>query len=237
MQDAIVRNDARAEAIPARRRAVFTGLVPYLHGDDLYTALWLWQDKYSDGPAMALHQFINEFACLIEQQVRRSDIHRSLVAAMSKEAVELAPDPYGDMVAYRERRLPEAKLAAAMIPENAAPLPATAILEAVLRSLFLQLDEEYPLVTNKLRRYLSQHLAALGLELAPFSELSQWLSGLREHLNHTYSEVQMRGLLHVAYVGGCEYLGPVQIDTLLARAIDKAEHLPEAKDFAPRQLL
>jgi len=237
MQDATVRGTARTEAISKRRRAVFTGLVPYLHGEDLYTALWLWQDKYSDGPAMALHQFINEFACLIEQQVRRSDIHRSLVAAMSKDEVELAPDPYADMLAYRERRLPESKLSAAVAPEDAAPLPATVVLEAVLHALFRQLDEEYPVLTDKLRRYLSHHLAGVDLALGPFSELSQWLSGLRPHLNHAYSEGQMRALVHIAYVGGCEYLGPVQIDTLLARAVEEAEHLPQARHFAPGRLL
>lgn len=237
MQDAAVRDDTRADPTATRRRAVFSGLVPYLHGDDLYTALWLWQEKYSTGPAMALHRFIDEFACLIERRIRRSDVHRSLVAAMSKDAVELAPDPYADMLAYRERRLPAAKLAPVMTGEDIAPMPATVILEFVLRSLFSQLDEEFPLITDKLRRYLSQHLAAIDLALGPFTELSQWLSGLRAHLNHAYTEANMRAVLHVVYVGGCEYVGPVQIDTLLAHAVDEAEHLPQAQHFEPRRLL
>lgn len=239
MQDATVRDHShgRSDSTISRRRAVFTGLIPYLHGEDLYTALWLWQDKYSTGPAMALHRFINEFACMVTHSVRRSDLHRSLVAAMSKDTVELAPDPYADMVAYRERRLPSAKLTTIVAGEDSSPTPATVILQSVLQSVFRQLDEESASATEKLRRYLSQHLVSIGLELGAFSELSQWLSGLRTRLNHTYAEAHMRALVHVVYVGGCEYLGPMHIDSLLAHAVEEAEHLPQAKHFAPRRLL
>lgn len=237
MQDAAVRDHGRPDPVATRRRAVFTGLIPHLQGADLYTALWLWQDKYSNGPAMALHRFINEFARMVTYDVRRSDLHLSLVMAMNKDVIELAPDPYPDMIAYRERHLPSAKLTTIATGDDSALTPATVILESVLQAVFHQLDEEFASPAEKLRRYLSQHLVSVGLELGAFIELSQWLSGLRSHLSRSYSEAHMRALLHVIYVGGCQYLGPIYIDTLLAHAIEEAERLPEAVHFAPRRLL
>lgn len=237
MQDATVRDHGRPDPVATRRRAVFTGLIPHLQGEDLYTALWLWQDKYSKGPAMALHRFINEVAGMVTYHVQRGDLHRSLVVAMNNDALELAPDPYPDMIAYRERHLAPAELSTIVAEEDGALTPATVILECVLQAVFHQLDEEFASAAEKLRRYLSQHLASIGLELGAFSELSQWLSGLRTHLSRVYSETHMRALVHVVYVGAGQYLGPIYIDTLLAHAIEEAERLPEAAVFAPRRLL
>lgn len=217
-----------------RRRAIYTGLLPYLEGEDIYTALWLWQDRFSSQPALALHAYIHEITPLMGKAVSRSELHRSLVAAQGRSMGELAPDPYNDMLAYREGRLKVSSLAS---EQTVAVLPSTRVFEAILFEYFQSIDTTQPSVTDKIRRYIAQHVTHLDLPLPAFTELGHWLNGLRVHLHQPYTVEEIRRLLHIGYIGGCEYLGPTMTDTLLATAVKKTERLPEAMAFPPRQLL
>lgn len=222
------------ESLVQRRRAIYTGLLPYLDGEDIYTALWLWQDHFSRQPALALHGYLREIGPLLGKTIRRSEVHRSLVAALGRKASELAPDPHADMLAYREGRFkPQQRVNG----KQASVMPATRVFETILAEFFQYIDDSQPLIADKIRHYMSQHITGLDLSLPAFTELGQWLNGLRVHLHQAYAVEEMRKLLHIAYVGGCEYLGPVASDEVLAAAVARAERLPEALLFPPRQLL
>jgi hypothetical protein len=47
----------------------------------------------------------------------------------------------------------------------------------------------------------------------------------------------MRRILHLAYVLACDYYGPTFADKLLAACIKSAESLPQARRYAPPELL
>jgi hypothetical protein len=52
-----------------------------------------------------------------------------------------------------------------------------------------------------------------------------------------YSSEEFSGLLHIFYIGICEYFGPQKADLFLNAAIELAEKVPEAKVFPPKSFL
>lgn len=56
-------------------------------------------------------------------------------------------------------------------------------------------------------------------------------------LKALYPPEAMQALVHLLYLGACEYFGPVKTDEMLAAAVAEAEQLPEATLFSPRTLL
>jgi hypothetical protein len=48
---------------------------------------------------------------------------------------------------------------------------------------------------------------------------------------------QMSLILHLVYVGACEYFGPARTDQCLAMTIADVEKTPEAKTFPPKRIL
>ncbi len=61
--------------------------------------------------------------------------------------------------------------------------------------------------------------------------------GVQPVLEDGLTEKDMQTLLHAVYVKVCDVVGSVKSDTLLSRALLKAEAMPAAKLFDVRRLL
>jgi hypothetical protein len=66
-----------------RRRAIYTGLRPYLEEDALLDALMHWENHFATAPRFTLQKFVAELCKDGDLRSRRADILLSLVQALS----------------------------------------------------------------------------------------------------------------------------------------------------------
>lgn len=219
-----------------RRRAVHQALAPFLQGEELAEALWLWEEGAGNGPAFALHDYVARLCARPGLSELRAAVHLSLVRSMTLPLTQLGPDPWPLMQATR-RGLPV---------QSAPPAPAgepegSVVFEHVLDRLFQALGERQPDGVGRIRAWLQRRLGSrldvVGLDAAAAARIVLWLNGSASSIGVPLPARALRSLLHAVYVLACEYYGPVLTDGLLADAVRSAETLPEARRFPPRRLL
>ena len=77
----------------------------------------------------------------------------------------------------------------------------------------------------------------MELNEAQQEELAIWLDNQNNSLRLLYPENFMSAYVSSFYMIFCGQFGPVIADKILARAIEDADELEEAKFFNPRRLL
>jgi hypothetical protein len=234
-----IRNHEPLDArVTRNRRAIYTGLKPFFTEDELLAALSLWQTRYSDGPAYALHGFVNEICASEPLKQMRNDVHRGLRQALFGPDEALEPDPLLQIERWNNARDHAGTPAAAMhgIPAKTPRKPGTLIFEAVFED-FLHLIEEKQPISLQIRSYIDMHLGKV-LSNGPVSvQVSCWLRGKQPNLADGLDVTEMRTILHMAYVLACEYMGPVAADNLLAQAVRHCEAQELSRQFSPRKFL
>lgn len=188
-----------------KRRAVYTGLKPFLPREDLMEALHHWETHYADRPRFTLQRFVAEICRDDSLRARRSDILLSLVQAMNMPASALLPDPLnGDTV----RR--------ASNTENSSSDTASAfcaLMEALLTRIPLPQRHAFRL----------DLLASINRQQWPtplVAALQGWLGSDHAPLKiPPVPDALLQSLVNRTYVVLAERLGPVQADSLLADAL------------------
>lgn len=220
-----------------KRRAVYTALAPHLAPRQLFTALWLWEEEFSHGPTMALQGFLDRLGKRLgTNSPRRRYLHRSLVDALGRPETELAADPMPQMLEFSAGRLPseQDRTAAPYLRYDPVPLR---VFSRLMSSFIQALGRHDRSASEKLAGYVAQQLPRLALAPAELAELGQWLNRVRPALSRPLPEATLRAIVHAAYVGACEYFGPVLTDRCLAEALAAAAALAEARHCDPRRLL
>lgn len=194
-----------SQELQRRRRAIVTGLTPYMNEAVLMEAISHWQQHYSERPRYSLQGFVSDLCKLFDLGERRHHIHMSLVQAMSMSEQELASDP----------------LSTGSVGQQQSH-PCTAALQQLLESLWEGLP---PAVASQLRLDMVAQLR--GRSIAPETRLTMehWLQSPGRTLGGLPLEV-LRKQLNNAYVLLCERLGPVEADTQLKQAYHKARGVP-----------
>lgn len=186
-----------------RRRAIYTGLKPFLDDSALLDALLFWEENYAGAPRFTLQRFVSELCREGDLRPRRNDVLRSLVEAMNLPARALLPDP-----------LQRTTRPSATATEVAA---FAALAEALLES------------TSGTRRFSLRLdlLASLDAQRLPppvISSLKEWLSDPHRALHlEQCSTAVLRSVINRTYVVLCERCGPVEADRLLALAVKNVE--------------
>jgi hypothetical protein len=189
-----------SQELQRRRRAIVTGLTPYMNEPLVLEAVSLWQQHYAERPRFSLQGFVSELCQLFDLGERRHQIHMSLVQAMTLSERELADDPLTDSG-----------------ESHAQEHPFSQAFEQMMRSLWdgigaraasqLRLDLAAQLRSNQvgteIRLTMEYWLQSPERPLAPLA-----LGALRDHLNRTYVLL-------------CERLGPVEADQQLKAAYQK----------------
>lgn len=230
--------EALSVRVARNRRAIYTGLKPFFPDDELIAALSLWQARYSEGPAYALHGYLNEICASEPLRQLRNDMHRSLRQALFGPDEALESDPLLQIERWnhtRNKASPPPQAAGA-IQSNLPGRPRTQVF-ALLFEHFLELiDEEQP-ISLQIRAYIDSHLGKV-LSNGPISvQVSRWLRGKESRLDDGLELTEMRAILHMAYVLACEYVGPIAADKVLSAAIRHVESQDMARQFPPRELL
>jgi len=228
-----VDKGASAERV-RRRRAVYTGLKPFLGEAQLQDALLLWSVRYADGPVYVLHGFVSAVCAQTGLEARHGEVYRSLMRALTADEAQLLPDP-GERVA---------PAAAAQVSRTQEPDPGAArstaagvvfvgVAGALLEALEA-IDAERAL---KVRVDVMDRLGELHLPPREAQAVNRWLMQQASELAVDAAPATWRELLHRLYVRACELFGPVATDRVLGEAVTRAERLPAAQAFPPRNLL
>jgi hypothetical protein len=205
--------------IALRRRAIYTGLKPYMNDDALLDALMHWENHFATAPRFTLQRFVAELCKEGELRSRRADILLSLVQALSMPASSLLPDPL-------QHRTVAVKVSTDVDESHG------------FSALMLALFEVMPKDTQYNMRL--DMLASLDVRKLPRSLLvamQRWL-GDKDTLQPVHCDpALLRTIVNRCYVVLCERVGPVEADRLLARAANMAQQKHPALNRAISQLL
>lgn len=190
--------------ITFRRRAIYTGLKPFMEDDQLMDALMYWQEHFAEAPRFTLQKFVSELCRESELRSRRADILLSLVQAMNMPGNSLLPDPLAS------RQVPAA---------NDHPTQTGTAFAHLLESLFeaTPADARY-----QLRLDMLSSLDARRLPESVYYQVHRWLADNAPIQGLDSDGPVLRSLINRAYVMLCERTGPVEADRILARGVDLA---------------
>ena len=194
-----------SQELQRRRRAVVTGLPPYMNEAVLMEAVSHWQEHYSERPRYSLQGFVSDLCKLFDLGERRHHIHMSLVQAMSMSEQELASDPLAHNSEQGQRSH-----------------PCTAALQSLLETLWGNLP-----ITVASQLQLDMVAQLRGPKVTPETRLTMehWLQSPGRVLGGLPLSV-LRNQLNNAYVLLCERLGPVEADHQLKMAYDRVRQDP-----------
>jgi len=190
-----------SQDLAIRRRAIYTGLKPYLPEQELLDALLHWESHYANAPRFTLQRFVSELCREGDLRSRRADVLLSLVQAMSMPVQSLLPDPLQDARTGKRHNDSDVRAFQLLIE---------ALLEITSKDprYSLRLDLVASLDTRKLSTSVAHALQRWLADKAPLT-----LSGVEISV--------LRALVNRTYVILCEREGPVTADKLLATAVDK----------------
>lgn len=214
-----------SSSLTDKRRAVFTGLKPFMPREELMEALHHWEVHYADRPRFTLQRFVADICQDDPLRARRSDILLSLVQAMNMPASALLPDPLNGQPL---RRMPSTPTEGNARSARAA---FCALMDTLIKSVPLQ------------------HRHNVRLDLLASIDSRQWprelVSSLQAWLGHDsrplevpeVAEELLQALVNRTYVVLAERLGPVEADHLLAAALRQTRLVNPALDETLTRLL
>ncbi len=204
-------------SIHNQRRAIFTGMRPFLKDADLKIALEIWQEKYVDKPKTAYTQFIAESCGTKELKGKRSAILNSIFNALTLPEKELLPDPFNQQTNQFD--------IAFIQQEN--HIEANLVFVEFMQTLLSHLGGENE---SKVRGYLVEHSEGkFNLNVQQMLALKMWLNNAKESFEISFSADDKRELINLAYIAMCQYIGPVKSDQVLSMSIKQTESFAKGK--------
>ena len=188
------------QELQRRRRAIVTGLTPYMNETLLMEAVSHWQQHYAERPRFSLQGFVSDLCGLFDLGERRHQIHMSLVQAMTLSEKELANDPFAEQ------------------GQGADHHPCTLAFQVLMESLISQMDGQ---TGNQFRLDLTAQLRSKNTSAETRLTLEYWLQNPNRALAGL-PLASLRQQLNNAYVILCERLGPVDADRMLRDAYQMA---------------
>ena len=226
-----------------KRRAVYTGLKPFLPREDLMAALHHWETHYAERPRFTLQRFISDICQDESLRERRSAILLSLVQAMNMPVQSLLPDPMAGQHAPRR--------------DDADTRSAAASVAAAFSALMEALSSRVPL--QQRHSFRLDLLASINRDTWPaplISAMQRWLGGDNKDRrtaapDETASgaalgtalsvpavpEALLQALVNRTYVVLAERIGPVNADRALADAVAQVRDTRPDLDSHLNQLL
>jgi hypothetical protein len=209
-----------SSTISAKRRAVYTGLQPFLRDNELMEAMILWENRYADEPKFSLRYFASDLSKHIQRPHDANRLYINLVSTQSKPVNELLPDPLEEINAYRKRR--DINTLLGEPAASAASHYAVPEIEAfkVLVNKWLGLETSAAAID--INRFVMLNLDRLDIDPSLKVQISRWLADDRKDIKVNNLQIKdLRKIINLFYIGFCEYIGPPRADALLAEAITR----------------
>lgn len=194
-----------------RRRALYTGLQPFLRDTELMEALILWESQYADQPKFGLRYYVADLVKKIGRPQDHKQMLVNLVATMSKSAEELLPDPSAALAAYKTRRGTSTYVNYTL---------------AEIDAFCMLVDKWLSLVKSAaaidIGNFVKKNLSRIKINTDLRIQMERWLEDDNQHIRVPRLEIQeLRRVINLFYIGFCEYLGPVRADALLEEAVTR----------------
>ncbi len=197
-----------------RKRALYTGLQPFLRDTELMEALILWESRYTHQPKFSWRYFVAELVQSLDRRVEHKHLLVHLVATMNKPAEQLLPDPSAALAAYKTRRGTTAYANYTLAEVEAFRILVDKWLSLVQSSAAIDIG-----------RFVLRNLHRLTINTDLKLQTLRWLEDENQHIRVPRVEIQdLRKIINLFYVGFCEYLGPTQADALLAQAVARLKN-------------
>lgn len=220
--------------IHLRRRAILTGLRPFLQDDELQAALVLWQQDYASQPVFALSGLVAQCCTRPELKPQRGSMLRALIAALALPSDQLLPDLAVSSQGMTQQSKAQSK-AQATGPDE--------MTRAFMQLIYALLAVSDPALQALIRQRLQASLESLGLPRLHKQAMWAWLSGQggaagqAGSLGQAYGLKPLQALINQAYVVMCEQLGPVKADHHLASAVNITQAKLQGSSFSVYDLL
>jgi len=209
-----------------KRRAVYTGLRPFLSDKALEKSLQLWQDEYSEDASYAFTEFLSVCCDTEELKKKRTRILSSLLRSMEASEHELLPDPLefetGKITIENSEEV--IKLSDST----------TIVFERFFDNLLKQCGEPK---AKQVRTYVLNQVENSKLNVLQRKYLNDWLEQSAKQLKGDWKKSHLRQLVNYCYVALCEYFGPVKADQFLAQAVAETEAFAQDKKINLHDLL
>lgn len=212
-----------------RRRAVYTALSEFLDEQERMIIMCLWQTRYSEQPAYALNKFISDICVLLKGACSRANINRKIVWALGLQPEQLEEDPINKINEHCKQLKHNLETDEELLPQ-----------EIVFQRIFFQFTRELNSAEygteEIIKTHIIEHLSTLELKSA-FKLVESWLRTGNMFVSRMLNLQQMRSIIHLAYICGCEYCGPSSTDHALTVAVKTASTTPEAKVFPAEKFI
>jgi len=194
-----------------RKRALYTGLQPFLRDTELMEALILWESRYADQPKFGLRYYVADLLKSLERPVEHKQLLVHLVATMNKPEEQLLPDPSPALIAYKTRRRTSAYASYTL---------------AEVEAFSILVDKWLSLVQSPaamdIGNFVQRNLGGLKINTDLKLQVEQWLQDENQRIKVPRVDLQdLRKIINLFYIGFCEYLGPPRADVLLAEAVTR----------------
>lgn len=204
----------------------------YLEGDDLNSAVNLWDKQYSNQPMDKLSFFVFEIATSSTLRSLRKQILSDLERNLTQEDKN-PTQPIATGKAVKQKVSEEIIYPLAKEMEEAKSEPEPVVSAEALNHCFNMLMSHLKSFDLKeLTTVLNEHLE--GTEGVPgFIKDELLLIALSEHkVNYLIYDVQhIRTSLNVVYSVLCEYFGPTKADRILAQTVAQVEKSYPLENF------
>ncbi len=194
-----------------KKRALYTGLRPFLQDAQIFEALLLWETRYASTPTFSVRYFVADVVRDINPDIEHKKLLVALLSSMLKPAAELLPDPTAAMEAFRKR-------GPAATAQNYAPMPE---LEAFQLFVNKWLSLVASPIGNDIITFVSRNLPNLDITIDLSNKMTRWLNNPKQPFLAARVDVaDLRKIINLFYISFCEYLGPTRADQLMAQAIN-----------------
>jgi len=205
-----------------RSRAIQAALSTMLNPQQTAQAVSLWREKYATQPTFSVQYFLRDCCELFGVGSLRSQLVQTLVQELNSQRMK----PASEKSSSAER--------------NAGSSDSTQNEAAVLtfQLLFRALTSNAgPLRGREISRYVAESLAKIALANDARRSLELWLNGDMPLVEAVVPVPVLITLVNRAYIGLCEYCGPVKADQILHECVGKVAGTAAGKQFHPQQLL
>lgn len=199
--------------LPLRRRAIYTGLKPFLNATEMSQALSMWETEFSLKPTYALASFVTRCCTSDELRRIRTQILRALITALESPEALLLTDP-GSQVG--KQTLVDDDSSIVLDAKNS-------VFVALSSALWTAVDET---TEKSIIDFILRNLTHLELSSDQSRKLKDWFISRSTTFPCNFELTTLQKLINLNYIALCEYYGPVKADKLLSQATHAVE--PEA---------
>lgn len=199
-----------------RTIAIRQALSTFLDASQVSEALRLWQEKYASEPTFSVQYFARECCILFGVESQRTQLIKSLVRELYMQKV--STDGQGK----------------AVMPGG----PQASAAAQVFQQLLVELvNSAGGMQARNITHFVEAGLARTGLDAASLPLVQHWLRQGGTNLKIALPQQVMVKIINLAYIGLCEFVGPIKADQLLHEAVCRVASSRHGKLFHPEQLL